>query len=196
MSRHQRLFRRIALASSLAALPQAASATTGMPQLNFANPLTLDQVGWGAAIFVLFLLLSWVWGLPQVSSVLERRSAAIAADLEMARTAKTEADRAVAEMTDAIARARAEAQGSINAALEQAKQQAALQATALNEQLQTQLHEAELRINEARQTAMRALRQVATETAESVVARLTGIPAEPTRLQRAVAAALAARGQA
>jgi F-type H+-transporting ATPase subunit b len=196
MSRHQRLFRRIALASSLAALPQAASAATGMPQLNFANPLTLDQVGWGAAIFVLFLLLSWVWGLPQVSSVLERRSAAIAADLEMARTAKTEADRAVAEMTDAIARARAEAQGSINAALEQAKQQAALQATALNEQLQTQLHEAELRINEARQTAMRALRQVATETAESVVARLTGIPAEPTRLQRAVAAALAARGPA
>lgn len=195
MSRHQRLRRRIVLASSLAALPQAASAATGMPQLNFANPLTLDQVGWGAVIFVVFLLLCWVWGLPQVSSVLERRSAAIAADLEMARHAKTEADRAVAEMADAIARARGEAQASINAALEGAKQQAAAQTAALNERLEAQLHEAGLRIDDARQTAMRALRQVATETAETVIARLAGIPAEPARLQRAVAAALAARGQ-
>ncbi len=38
--------------------PSAARAQ-GMPQLDFANPLTLTQVGWGAVIFiVLYVLLS------------------------------------------------------------------------------------------------------------------------------------------
>ena len=30
----------------------------GMPQLDFANPLTLSQVVWGAIIFIVFLLLA------------------------------------------------------------------------------------------------------------------------------------------
>jgi F-type H+-transporting ATPase subunit b len=166
----------------------------GMPQLNFANPLTLSQVWWGAVIFIVFLLLCWRWALPQVGSVLERRAAAIAADLETAHSAKEAADRAAAEMTQAIARARAEAQASINAALDAAKEQAAAQAAELNARLETQLHEAEERIHAARQSAMRALREVATDTAGTVVARLTGQPAEPTRLQHAVGAVLAARG--
>jgi F-type H+-transporting ATPase subunit b len=165
----------------------------GMPQLNFANPLTLSQVWWGAVIFVVFLLLCWRWGLPQVSSVLERRAAAIAADLEAAHTAKEAADRSVAEMTQAIARARAEAQASINAALDAAKQEAAARAAELNTCLEAQLHEAEERIHAARGAAMTALREVATETAGTVVARLTGQPAEPARLESAVGAALAAR---
>jgi F-type H+-transporting ATPase subunit b len=178
--------------AGLLAMPSAAMAQ-GLPQLNFASPLTLSQVYWGAVVFVVFLLLCWLWGLPQVSSVLERRAAAIAADLETARASKEAADRAVAEMTQAIARARAEAQGSINAALDAAKQQAAAQAAELNTRLETQLHQAEQRIHAARETAMRALREVATDTADTVVARLTGQPAEPARLQHAIGAVLAAR---
>lgn len=171
----------------------AVAMAQGMPQLNFANPLTVSQVWWGAVIFIVFLLLCWLWGLPQVSSVLERRAAAIAADLETARTAKEAADRSVAEMTQAINRARAEAQASINAALDAAKQQAAAQAAELNARLETQLNEAEERIQAARGQATRALREVATETAAVVVARLTGAPPEPSRLERAVGAALAGR---
>jgi F-type H+-transporting ATPase subunit b len=174
----------------LLAMPNVASAQ-GMPQLNFNNPLTLSQLYWGAVIFIVFLLLCWLWGLPQVSSVLERRAAAIAADLETAHTAKEAADRSVAEMTQAIARARAEAQASINAALDAAKQQAAVQAAELNARLEAQLHEAEEHIHAARQEATRALHEVATETAATVIARLTGAPPEPSRLERAVGAALA-----
>ncbi len=185
----------VLIPAGLACLPQAAVAQ-GMPQLDFHNPLTIGQVGWGAVIFVVFLILCWLWGLPQVSSVLERRAAAIAADLDTARNAKAEADHAVAEMTEASVRARAEAQASINKALDAAKQKAAAQAAALNEKLEAQLQEAETRIGEARQSAMRALREVATETAETVIARLTGTPPEPARLQRAVETVLAGRGQA
>jgi len=180
------------VAVGLLGLPTMAMAQ-GMPQLNFSSPLTLSQVWWGGIIFIVFLLLCWLWGLPQVGSVLERRAAAIAADLETAHTAKEAADRSVAEMTQAVARARAEAQASINAALDAAKQQAAAREAELNTRLEAQLHEAEERIQASRQQATRALREVATETAVTVIARLTGAPPEPTQLERAVTAALTAR---
>jgi F-type H+-transporting ATPase subunit b len=181
-------------ATVLLALPASAMAQ-GMPQLNFNNPLTLSQVWWGAIIFVVFLLLCWLWGLPQVASVLERRSAAIAADLETARQSKTKADQFVAETQQAIARARAEAQGQINSALEAARQQAAAQSAELHARLEAQIKESEARIDQARQTALRALRQVATETAAAVVTRLTGTTPPPARLEQAVSMALAARAQ-
>ena len=180
------------LAAALLALPAAAQAE-GMPQLNFANPLTLSQVWWGAIIFIVFFLLCWLWGLPQVASVLERRAASIAADLDTARQSKLQADQSVAETTQAIARARAEAQGSINQALDAAKQQAAAQNAELNARLEAQIAESELRIQAARQSALQALRTVASDTAATIVARLTGSVADPARLERAVVQALASR---
>lgn len=181
-------------AAALLTLPAAAQAA-GMPQLNFANPLTLSQVWWGAIIFIVFFLLCWLWGLPQVASVLERRAASIAADLDTARQSKLQADQFVAETTQAIARARAEAQGSINRALDAAKQQAAAQSAELNTRLEAQIAESESRIGSARQTALQALRTVASDTAATIVTRLTGSAADPARVERAVAQALAARGE-
>ncbi len=183
------------VATGLALVPGTALAD-GMPQLDFANPLTLDQIWWGAAIFIVFLLLAWRSGLPQVASVLEQRSTSIAADLDAARGAKADADRAAADVAAATAAARAEAQGAISAAVDAATQQAAAQAATLNARLEAQLAQAETQIASARAAALGALRQVATETAGTVVARLTGAMADPARLDRAVAAALAGRGQA
>lgn len=186
--------RAITPALALLALPVTARAV-GMPQLDFQNPLTLTQVYWGAGIFiVLYLLLARV-GLPKVGSVMEERATHIAADLETARAQKSQADAAVAELTATIQRSRAEAQAEINQAVNRAKQEAAQQAGALNERLEQQLKAAEARINEAQAGAMRALHEVATDTAAMVIDRLTGAPPERTRVDRAVAAALAARGQ-
>lgn len=188
-----------ALASVLAAAAVAfvpvPALADGMPQLDFANPLTLDQVWWGAGIFIVFLLLVWRWGLPQVAQVLDERATSIAADLDAARGAKADADRASAEVAAATAAARAEGQGAINAAVDAAKQQAAAQAATLNARLEAQLAQAETQIAAARAAALGALRQVATDAAGTVVARLTGGPADPARLDRAVAEALGARGQ-
>ena len=90
-------------------------------------------------------------------------------------------------MAEATARARAEAQAAINAALDAAKQEAAARIAALNERLEKQLHEAEAQIDAARAAAMSALREVATETAATVISRLTGAPpdhAAPGRRRR------------
>jgi F-type H+-transporting ATPase subunit b len=174
-------------------LPAAARAEGGMPQLDFANPLTLGQVWWGALIFiVLYLLLSRL-ALPRVGEVLEERARHIAADLETAQAAKGRSDAAAKEVAEATARARAEAQAAINAALDTAKQEAAGRIAALNQRLEKQLQDAESQIEAARAAAMRALREVATETAGTVIGRLTGRPPDQARLDGAIGAALAAR---
>ena len=119
----------------------------------------------------------------------------IATDLDAARAQKAQADAAVAELTATMQRSRAEAQGQINHAVDLAKATAAEQATALGARLDTQLKAAEARINEARTAALGALHRVASDTATTVIARLTGAPPDPRCVDAAVAAALTARGQ-
>ena len=164
-----------------------------MPQLDFANPLTTSQVVWMAIIFGgLYYLLS-TWALPQVASVLDNRAARIGADLDSARLAKLHADTAVAELQEATRRAASEAQSAIAGAIAQAKAEAAEQARAESERLDAQLHEAEQRIAAARQSAMGALRDVATETANTVVSRLTGHAPDPALVGGAVDRAMTAK---
>ena len=186
--------RRIVLtAVALLALPAAALAE-GMPQLDFANPLTTSQVVWLAIIFVVLYLLLKQWALPKMADVLKARAAAIAGDLEAAQRAKAESDTAIASLTEATRHAHAEAQAEIAHAVGIAKQAAAEHSARLLARLDTQLGEAEQRIEAARTSAMGALRQGATETAAEVVARLTGRPAPTDAVAAAVGDALAARG--
>jgi F-type H+-transporting ATPase subunit b len=181
-------------ATGAAAMVPAAAMADGMPQLDFSTPMTISQVVWGAIIFVVLYVLLSRTGLPLVASVLEERAAAISKDLDEARAAKANADAGMAEAAHATTKARAEAQAAINAAVEEAKKAAAAQAETLNARLEKQLQDSEAQIAEARASAMGALRQVATETAATVVTRLTGVAADTGRLDRAIGSALAARG--
>jgi F-type H+-transporting ATPase subunit b len=175
-------------------LPAVALAAEGMPQLDLANPLTTSQVVWGAIIFVVLYVVLSRSGLPLVASVLDERAARISLDLDGARAAKARADAGVADASEATAKARAEAQAAIAIAVEEAKKAAAAQAETLNARLEKQLADSEAQIATARIAAMGAIRQVATETAATVVSRLTGISPNPARLNTAVGSALAARG--
>ncbi len=174
-------------------LPVAARAQ-GMPQLDFTTPLTISQVVWGAIIFVVLYIMLSRNALPLVSSVLEERATRISKDLDEARAVKARADVDMTEADQATEKARAEARGSISAALNEAKQAAAAQTEQLNARLEKQLQDSEAQIAQARASAMNALRQVATETASTVVTRLTGTAPEVGRLDGAVGSALAARG--
>lgn len=181
------------LAACLPMLPAAAMAK-GMPQLDFSTPLTVSQVVWGAIIFVVLYIMLSRTGLPLVASVLEERATKISRDLNEAHAAKASADAGMAEADQATAKARSEAQAAINAALDEAKKAAAVQAETLNARLEAQLEDSEAQIARARASAMSALRQVATETAATVVTRLTGTVPDAGRLDTAIGSALAARG--
>jgi F-type H+-transporting ATPase subunit b len=165
-----------------------------MPQLDFANPLTVSQVVWMFIIFGALYAALRFWALPQVGGVIETREQRILADLDSARVAKEQADAAAAEIVERSRSASAEAQAQIAQAIAAAKAEAAEKARLDNEHLEQQLAEAEQRIGVARNNAMGALRQVATEAAATVVARLTGQPPDPARIDAAVGEAMAARG--
>ncbi len=164
-----------------------------MPQLDFANPLTIAQVVWMAIIFGLLYYLLARYALPQVGQVIDARAQRISSDLDSARAAKAQSDAAIAEVTEAGRRANAEAQSAIGSAIAQAKAEALEQSRAADERLGAQLAEAERRIADARNTAMGALREVAQSTASAVVTQLTGHTPNPSVIEGAVGAAMARR---
>lgn len=164
-----------------------------MPQLDFANPLTISQVVWMFLIFGALYLLLARWALPMVGEVLDAREKRILADLDSARLAKEQADAAAAEITERSRAASAEAQAEIAKAVAAAKAEAAERARQENDQLDRQLAEAEQRIAAARTQAMGALRDVATDAASTVVARLTGQQPDPARIEAAVGQVMTAR---
>ncbi|HYZ62184.1 MAG TPA: F0F1 ATP synthase subunit B' [Acetobacteraceae bacterium] len=164
-----------------------------MPQLDFANPLTISQVVWMFLIFGALYVLLAKWVLPEVGSVIEAREQRILADLDNARLAKEQADAAAAEIAERSRVASAEAQAQVAQALAAAKAEAAERARVENEALERQLAEAEARIAAARNQAMGALREVAIDAASTVVARLTGRPADPASVEAAVGQVMAAR---
>jgi F-type H+-transporting ATPase subunit b len=184
--------RRLHLAGIALLLMAAGPEKEGMPQLDFKSPLTISQVVWGAIIFTLLYFLLSRWALPKVASVVEDRRTRVAGDLDTARAAKSEADAAVAELTEATRRARSESQAAIATATQQAKAEAATRSAAMNATLDAQLSEAEGRIATARNAAMGALRQVAGDTATSIVTRLTGHAPEAAVIDRAVGSLLPA----
>ena len=182
-----------ALAGALVLASVSARAAEGMPQLDFANPLTLSQVVWLAVIFAALYLVLSQWALPRVASVLEMRAATIATDLDAARAAKAQADAAVAELTRATREAHTSAQTEIAQAAAAAKQAADQQQAELTARLDKQIVEAEQRIADARSAAMGALGEVARDTAREVVGRLAGGAVPQQTVDAAVAAALTAR---
>ncbi len=187
--------RRTAVAALVLLAMPAAAMAGGMPQLDFKNPLTTSQVVWLIFIFASLYVLLARWGLPKVADVLEARAVSIAEDLEAARASKAESDAAVAASNEATRKANAEAQAEIAASVARAKDSAAAQAAELNARLEAQLAAAEQSISAARAAALGALREVATETADVVITRLTGRAPARALVDQAVDVALTARGQ-
>ncbi len=183
-----------ALALTLAVTGVAHADT--MPQLDPAHGLLIAQIVWGAVIFVAFYLLASRWGLPRVGAILTFRAGTIAADLERAHNDKMDADAAVAELTAARRAAYAQSQAAIAEAASRAKAEAAARNAEQDARLDKQLAESEAQIGSARASAMGALRQVATETASAVVARLTDGHSDEHRVDQAVRDLLAERGLA
>jgi F-type H+-transporting ATPase subunit b len=196
----QPVLQRAALLASTAALFAGAAlpahAEGKMPQFDFANPLLTAQVVWGAIIFAILYVAFGRIGLPKVEQVLQAREQAISGDLEQARLAKEKADRAVAELTEARRIAYAEAQSAQVLAAQKAKDAAAARSAEVNIRLDRQLAESERQIAAARAGAMAALREAASDTADLLVFRLAGRPADSQTMRAAISEALTARGLA
>ena len=180
------------LATPLLAAAAPGARASGMPQLDFANPLTKWQVIWGAVIFVLLYLMLSRSALPRVASVLEQRRERIDGDLETARRSKDEADHATDELRRARRQAAADAQANLDRVVAQAREEAAARSRESNARLDAELARAEARIDAERQRAMASLRDVASDTAQLLVQRVTGQAADRGLVETHVDGALAA----
>jgi F-type H+-transporting ATPase subunit b len=144
-----------------------------MPQFDFAH-VFWPQVAWLALCFAVLYFGVVRLTLPKLGKVVDGREARIAGDLSAAREARATAEltgeRYRADLESAREKARAEiAEGKAHAA----RATADTLATA-HEAAEAHIHAAEGRIAKALELAEASLRDVVAESAQAIVARVTG----------------------
>lgn len=144
-----------------------------MPQFDFAN-VFLPQLFWLSALFALLYFGIVRTTLPRLSKVMDEREGRISADLATARDAKDMADRVAEDYQADINRSREEARDKLAAAKLEAAKASEKRLAAADKRLSAKVAEAEQQIMAARQAANAALRDIATEGADAIVAKLTG----------------------
>jgi len=189
----RRLASTAALTLAAAASPSLAMAGQTMPQMDFRNPLTLDQVGWMVVILVALYFTLSRWGLPQIGKVLAHREGVISADLEAARAAKAQADQTVAALNRTMNNARNTAQAEIAEAVAKAKAKARADAAVQQAAMDAELAKSEAEITAARNAALAAIKPVAADTAAVILSRLTGRTPDTAELAPEIDSAYTAR---
>lgn len=177
---------------AVAAGQAAHAAEGGLPQLDLTR--FPPQLFWLAVTFLLLYLLMSKLALPQVSDILRTREEKIAGDLSRAEQLNREADAALKGYEQALAEARAKATEIA------AQTRATIQADADARQaeaearLSAQAAEAEASIRATRDQALSQVREIATDTAVAVVARLLGAQPDGASIDQAVGEELSRRG--
>jgi F-type H+-transporting ATPase subunit b len=159
-----------------------------VPQLDVTT--FLPQLFWLAVTFVALLLLMELVALPRVGRALDARRTRLDDDLARAAAMKSEAEAVLAAYQKTLAAARAEAQAAMKESAERLAAEAAERQRQLAASLAQDIQAAERRIAAAKESALSDIRGVAVELASLTAAKLTGSPADPRQVERAVDAAL------
>jgi F-type H+-transporting ATPase subunit b len=147
-----------------------------MPQFDFAH-VFWPQVAWLAVFFAVLYFGVVRLTLPKLGKVMGEREDKISGDLSAAKAAKDAADEVDARYHAEMDASREEARKAIAAAkadAAKASEKSLAKAAVASEK---QIADAEARIAQAVDKAQEALRDAAAESAQAIVARLTG--AEP-----------------
>lgn len=163
-----------------------------MPQLETAT--FLPQLVWLLITFALLYVLMAKVALPRVAAVIDERKKRLDHDLEEAARLKRETEKAIAEYEQALAAARAKAQGIAGETRTQIAADAAALRAKVDAEIAEQTKAAEARIQAAKQQALSALQSVAAGVASDVVARLSGAAPAADAVDAAVVQALKQRG--
>jgi F-type H+-transporting ATPase subunit b len=154
--------------------------SAGLPQFDFT--WWPGQIAWFLIIFFAVMAFMRFFAVPKLGGTIEGREGKIAGDIAEARRMKEEADAQAAAAAAEAAQGRAAAQRV--AAEARAKAQAAIAARLAEEEakLAAAGAEAEARIGKAREAAMANVAAIATDTAQAIVAKLTGKSATAAEL--------------
>lgn len=159
-----------------------------MPQLDVND--FAPQLIWLAISFILLYLIMSRLALPRVGSILEERAARIAGDLATAAKLREDTAQAIADYEKALADAKARAQAIARTAREEMNADIEARRAESDAQNAARMADAEKRITALKESALGHVGEIATETAEALVARLLGKPVARKELQVAVNEAL------
>ena len=149
------------------------------------------SIFWLIVTFGILYITMSRYALPRVGSILKERSDKIRERLAAARKMREEARQASAAYDRMLAEARARSQELANETRNRVKAEQDGKRKALEGELDDKLKAAELRIAETKASAMGNVGQIATETAAAIVEHLTGKPANPDQVAKAIADARA-----
>jgi len=155
-----------------------------MPQLNIGD--FAPQLVWLAISFVLLYFLMSRLALPEIGKVLDDRKGRIATDLAEAAKLRDATEAALASYEQALAAARSRAQGIARTAREEMNGEIEKQRAQIDAQINSRMGDAEQRITTLKEAAVGHISEIATETAEALVARFTGKPASRAELMSTV----------
>jgi F-type H+-transporting ATPase subunit b len=155
-----------------------------MPQLNIGD--FAPQLVWLAISFVLLYFLMSRLALPEIGKVLDDRKGRIATDLAEAAKLRDATEAALASYEQALAAARGRAQGIARTAREEMNGEIEKQRAQIDAQINSRMGDAEQRITTLKEAAVGHISEIATETAEALVARFTGKPASRAELMSTV----------
>ena len=161
----------------------ADSGAGGLPQFDLAQ--WPGQMVWMLIIFgVMFALFAKVF-VPSVGGTIADREDRISGDVGEARRLRDEADAQAAAAAAGTAQARAAAQKLALDAKAKAHAEAAVREAAEEARLAATLSKAEAAISRTRETAMGHVRDIAADTAQAIVEKLTGAAATSAEMQAA-----------
>lgn len=163
-----------------------------MPQLEQVSTFP-SQVIWLLITFAVLYLLLWRVVLPKISATLENRGQRISNDFARAEELASEAEGVLAAYEEELAKARANALEELHKAAETANAEAEVRNTALSEKLSANADAANVRIEEARKSAIGNISDVAEDLARTAVERLVDTTPDPSSVNSAVATALGER---
>lgn len=159
-----------------------------MPQLNIND--FAPQLIWLAISFVVLYLIMSRLALPRVGQILEERANRIAGDLAAAAKLREDTEKAIADYEQALADAKARAQGIARQARDEMTRDIERQRAEVDHTIAAQTSDAEKRINTMKEAALSHVGEIATDTAEALLARLLGKTVPRSELQGAVNEAL------
>lgn len=149
-----------------------------MPQFDFAN-VFVPQLFWLAIFFAVLYFGVVRTTLPKLGRVMDARESTISGDLAAAREAKDRADALSDEVRSEAAHHRENARAIISAAKDEAAAASTRRLATADEAISARLAKAHDRIAKARDKARGSIRDVSAESAQAIVAKLTGL--EPSR---------------
>jgi F-type H+-transporting ATPase subunit b len=174
-----------ALLLTAAAAAAAEPASGGLPQFDLAR--WPGQMVWMLLIFGVMLFLFAKVFVPRVGGTISDREDRIAGDIGDARRLKEQADQQAASAAAEMVAARSVAHKLAIDAKARASADTAAQEALEDARLNEVLAKADARIGVARDQAMAHVREIAGETAQAIVAHLTGREASTDEVKSALA---------